>query len=77
MASKISFNAEPVAIMGVLTAAISLITAFGFKLDPEQVGAITAFTSVVLSLFARKNTYAAKPLDEYLAAEQAKADEFA
>ena len=56
------FNREPVAILAVIQTALALITAFGFNLSGEQVGAIVAVSSAVLALIARSKV---APVDEY------------
>lgn len=48
------FENEPVAVQAVVTAAIALVTAFGFHLSGEQIGAIMAFVAAVLALFTRR-----------------------
>lgn len=48
------FKQEPVLILGTIQAAIALIVAFGLQLEPEQIGAIVAFSAAVLSLIARR-----------------------
>ena len=51
---KSRVDAEPVAVMGVITAGIALATAFGVPVTQEQAGAITAFAAAVLSVWARR-----------------------
>ena len=51
---KARIDAEPVAVMGVVTAGIALLTAFGVPVTQEQAGAITAFCAAVLSVWARR-----------------------
>jgi len=68
------FEAEPVAAVGVLTAGISLGAAFGLQFTAEQVAALSSFAGIVLAFFARSKTYAAAPLDKYLAEAQAVED---
>ena len=46
-------KSEPVAIQGVVVAAITLGTAFGLHWTSEQVAAVTGFSAVVLSLITR------------------------
>jgi hypothetical protein len=48
------FRDEPVLILAAVQAAITLVVSFGLSLEPEQIGAIVAFTGTVLSLIARR-----------------------
>lgn len=47
------WDREPAAFLSLVSAAISLVTAFGFDLSGEQVGAIMAFTAVVVGFITR------------------------
>ena len=47
------FDREPVLFLGVVQAAITLVTAFGLNLDGAQVAAINLVAVAVLSLIAR------------------------
>ena len=51
---KFLFGQEPVLILGAVQAGIALFVSFGLGLEPEQTGAILAFTAAVLSLIARR-----------------------
>ena len=46
---------EPALISGLVAAVIALVTAFGFEMTGEQVGAIMAVTYAVLSVIVRQN----------------------
>lgn len=45
---------EPVLILGLIQAGIALVVSFGLQLEPEQIGAILAFSAAVLSVIARR-----------------------
>jgi hypothetical protein len=45
---------EPVMTQGLVVGAVGLGTSFGLGLDAEQVGALTAFSAVLLSWLTRK-----------------------
>ena len=47
------WDREPAAFLSLVSAGISLVTAFGFDLSGEQVGAIMAFTAVVVGFITR------------------------
>jgi hypothetical protein len=47
------WDREPAAFLSLVSAAISLITSFGFSLSGEQVGAVMAFTAVVVGFITR------------------------
>lgn len=44
---------EPAIFSGLVTAAISLISAFGLQLSADQVGAIMAITGILISIAVR------------------------
>ena len=44
---------EPVLITTLLRSAILLATAFGLRLQPEQIAAVLVFTEALLALFVR------------------------
>lgn len=46
---------EPALFSGLVAATIALVTAFGLELTAEQVGAIMALTTAVLSVIVRQN----------------------
>jgi hypothetical protein len=48
------FNREPVLILGVVRAAVVLVTAFGLDLNAEQVAGIYLGAEAVLSLLTRQ-----------------------
>lgn len=50
-------HAEPALVAGVVSAAAALGAAFGMDLSSEQVGAIVAFISLVLSIAVRQSVY--------------------
>ena len=43
---------HPVAVLALVEAFLALIVAFGFDITVEQMGALMAFTSSVLAVFA-------------------------
>lgn len=47
------FGREPVLVLGLVAAAVNLAVGFGFKVSPEQVALINAFTVAVVSFVAR------------------------
>ena len=47
------FGREPAMVLAVIQAAIALVIAFGLNLSNVQVGAIVAFSAVVLGLITR------------------------
>lgn len=47
------WDREPAAFLSLVSSAIALVSAFGFDLSGEQVGAIMAFTAVVVGFITR------------------------
>jgi len=47
------WDREPSAFLSLVSAGVSLVTAFGFDLSGEQVGSIMAFTAVVVGFITR------------------------
>lgn len=48
------WHREPVVIIGVLQALVTLAVAFGFDLTPQQLGAVVALLAALSALFARQ-----------------------
>lgn len=47
------FNREPAMLSALVQAGVALSTSFGLDLTAEQIGAIFAFTAVLLGLLTR------------------------
>ncbi len=48
------WDREPVLIASLVRAAVVLVSAFGLKLDPAQIGAMVLFTEAALGVVVRK-----------------------
>jgi hypothetical protein len=44
---------EPAMLLALVQAVLALVVAFGFDLEPDQIGAILAVTAVILGLITR------------------------
>jgi len=55
------FDREPAGFLAVVSAGVALVSAFGFHLTGEQVGAIMAFTSVGLGWWTRSKVSPVEP----------------